>query len=303
MNQSDRQGIVEVLIGSMLWGSIGVFVLWMDRLGSSSALTAFLRMAFAFLILFGMTLFHGGWRALRISKKGLLWSALLGLVCQGLYNVFYNEAIVDIGMTLSAVLLNVAPLCTMTLSHLVFKERFSSRKWTALCLCMVGCFFTVTGGCLSFGNLSVPGILCGLLSGISYGMTSIFGKLAGEKADVFTMSLYSYFFAALFLLLFSHSFLYEPWNGAVLLAGFLYALIPTAIAYILYYRGLQKIRENSRVPVIASAETVVAAILGTFLFHESLSLAQAMGILLVLFSIVLMNGKMFHVKQKGRIEI
>ena len=51
MNQSDRQGIVEVLIGSMLWGSIGVFVLWMDRLGSSSALTAFLRMAFAFLIL------------------------------------------------------------------------------------------------------------------------------------------------------------------------------------------------------------------------------------------------------------
>lgn len=302
MEKSDTRGIVEVLIGSMLWGTIGIFVLVMDRLGSSSSLTAFLRMAFAFVILFLLTLVHGGWKALRISKKGLLWSALLGLVCQGLYNVFYNEAIVEIGMTMSAVLLNVAPLCTMTLSHFLFREQFSLRKWIALLLCMAGCFYTVTGGHLTFGNLPALGVLFGLLSGISYGLTSIFGKLAGERADVFTMSLYSYFFAALFLLLFSHSFLYEPWNGPVLAAGFLYALIPTAIAYILYYGGVQKIKENSRVPVIASAETVVAALSGTFLFQEPLSLAQAMGIVLVLFSIVLMNGKMFHVKQKGRIE-
>ncbi|WP_297017719.1 EamA family transporter [uncultured Dialister sp.] len=303
MNDSEHLGIVEILIGSMLWGTIGLFVLFMDRLGSSASLTAFLRMAFATVILFGMTLFHGGIRGLRISKKGLLWSALLGLVCQGLYNVFYNKAIVDTGMTLGAVLLNVAPLCTMVISHFVFKEKYSVRKWLGIFLCMAGCFITVTGGSLSWQTVPVVGIVCGVLSGASYGMTSVFGRLAGDRADVYAMSLYSYLFASLFLLCFSHAFLWEPWNGSILFLGFLYALIPTALAYILYYRGLQKIRENSRVPVIASTETVVAAIIGAVLFHESLSPIQYAGIFLVLFSIALMNGKMFHVKQKGRIEI
>ena len=68
---------------------------------------------------------------------------------------------------------------------------------------------------------------------------------------------------------------------------FLYALIPTAIAYLLYYMGVQKIRETSRVPVIASIETVVSVSCGVFLYGEHLKYANFAGIGMVLASIII----------------
>lgn len=281
MDGQEKRGVAEILTGSVLWGTIGLFVLWMDGLGASSALISFLRMAFAFLILLLITLFLGGTRSLLVSKRALLFSALLGLICQGLYNVFYNESIVEIGMTMSAVLLNAAPLCTLT---------------AALFLCMAGCVLTVTDGNLSLSGFSPYGILCGVLSGMTYGMTSIFGRMAGEKTNVWAMSTYSYLFASLFLLAYDPGVVLEAGNLSIAFAGFLYALIPTALAYVIYYKGVQKIRENSKVPVIASAETITAALLGAFFFHESLKSLQYMGMVLIFLSILLLNGKMFHVK-------
>ena len=93
----------------------------------------------------------------------------------------------------------------------------------------------------------------------------------------------------------------QPWaqthsiSENVLIWSALYALIPTAIAYILYYKGLQKIRESSKVPVIASVETVVAALVGILLYHERLGVISSVGVLLVLFSILLMNKKENHI--------
>lgn len=296
MDGQEKRGVAEILTGSVLWGTIGLFVLWMDGLGASSALISFLRMAFAFLILLLITLFLGGTRSLLVSKRALLFSALLGLICQGLYNVFYNESIVEIGMTMSAVLLNAAPLCTLTAAHFLLKEPITLRKWTALFLCMAGCVLTVTDGNLSLSGFSPYGILCGVLSGMTYGMTSIFGRMAGEKTNVWAMSTYSYLFASLFLLAYDPGVVLEAGNLSIAFAGFLYALIPTALAYVIYYKGVQKIKENSKVPVIASAETITAALLGAFFFHESLKPLQYMGIVLIFLSILLLNGKMFHVK-------
>lgn len=297
MDGQEKRGVAEILTGSVLWGTIGLFVLWMDGLGASSALISFLRMAFAFLILLLITLFLGGVRSLLISKRALLFSVLLGLICQGLYNVFYNESIVEIGMTMSAVLLNAAPLCTLTAAHFLLKEPITLRKWTALFLCMAGCVLTVTDGNLSLSGFSPYGILCGVLSGMTYGMTSIFGRMAGEKTNVWAMSTYSYLFASLFLLAYDPGVVLEAGNLSIAFAGFLYALIPTALAYVIYYKGVQKIRENSKVPVIASAETITAALLGTLFFHESLKTFQYMGMGLIFLSILLLNGKIIHVKR------
>lgn len=49
----------------------------------------------------------------------------------------------------------------------------------------------------------------------------------------------------------------EVWGIALL-----YGLIPTALAYLLYYYGVARIRENSKVPVLASIETVIALLFG-----------------------------------------
>ena len=120
-------------------------------------------------------------------------------------------------------------------------------------------------------------------------MTAIFGKLAGEE-DPITISIYSYLFAALFLGLWM-----QPWNGLpvlnreILTWSALYALIPTALGYLLYYRGVQMLRNPGKVPVIASVETVFAVLLGGAVYGETISTARICGIVLVLGAIVLMN--------------
>ncbi len=58
-------------------------------------------------------------------------------------------------------------------------------------------------------------------------------------------------------------------NGAPVLGwSVLFALLPTVIAYLLYYRGMQKIRDSSQVPVLASVECVVAVSIGVLALHE-----------------------------------
>lgn len=82
-----------------------------------------------------------------------------------------------------------------------------------------------------------------------------------------------------------------PLNKSVLLLGFFYALIPTAIAYLFYYQGLQKITESSKAPGIASVEAVVAAVIGVVIFKEQVDMVNITGIFLVIGSIILMNHK------------
>jgi DME family drug/metabolite transporter len=86
----------------------------------------------------------------------------------------------------------------------------------------------------------------------------------------------------------------------VLGAGFVLALVPTALAYVLYYYGVQRIRENSKVPVVASIETVVATVFGVLLYHEALPPAAFGGIVLVLASIVLMSWQPKPTVPKGQ---
>ena len=286
---SERKGALYVFAGGALWGTIGVFVMIMARMGSSAELTGFLRMLFAFAILFVGTVWQFGWDSFRVDKRTLFACALLGLICQGIYNIFYNKAIVEIGITLSAVLLNLAPLCTMISSRILFGEVIQMRKVMAMALCMAGCALTVTGGELSMEGISLFGLLMAVGSGVTYGMTSVFGEMAGGRANAWVISTYSYLFAAVFLGIFTSPFADGLPSLEISVVGFLYALIPTAWAYLLYYQGVQKITENSRVPVIASVETVVAALLGVLLFGETLGPIHVLGIGMVMGSIGLMN--------------
>lgn len=285
-----ERGAILIFLAGCLWGSIGLFIRLMSDAGASAAAISFLRMAFAFVILLVVTLIRSGAAAFRVSGKTIFFSAALGLICHGIYNVFYSWAVMRSGVTVSAVLLNIAPVFTAILSAVFFQERITARKCMALVLNVIGCVLAATGGQFTAASLSVSGILFGIAAGLCYALTAIFGKLAGEHSDPFVVSTYSYLFAALFLGVFM-----RPWGTAIAITptiagiGFLYALIPTAIGYLLYYRGVQQMRESSKVPVIASMETVTAAILGVTILGEQLSVIHYFGIVIVLCSILWMQ--------------
>ncbi len=285
-----RGGYLYILAAGILWGFIGLFVKQLEAEGSTPEMTAFLRMAFAFLLYLPLCAAGAGPGSLRIGGKDLLFCAAQGLVCYGLFNMLYSRAVTMVGVSVGAVLLYTAPVFTLLFSSLLFREPFTGRKLLAVLLNILGCALTATGGRLEPGALSLPGILVGVGAGFCYSLTPIFGHFGTKRMDSRVMTLYSFLFAALFMLL-----TLRPWRGGagfgggLLLWGALFALIPTVCAYVLYYRGLGRIREPSRVPVIASVETVVAAAVGAALYHDRLGVWGTAGILLVLISIGVMN--------------
>lgn len=285
-----NSGYLLVFSAGALWGTIGLFVKQMELGGSSPVETAFLRVFFAFLILLVICICRGGWRSLRADRRTVFICALLGIVCHGIYNIFYSFAVTMAGVSISAVLLNIAPIFTLLCSCIFFQERFTSRKFIAIVINIIGCILTVTNGHLVISALPFAGIIYGLGAGFCYAMTAIIGRFGTTHADPFVLSMYSYLAASVPLFIWM-----RPWKNNYYFSidicfwGFLFALIPTAIAYILYYQGLQKVKEPGKVPVIASIETVVAALIGIFGYHERLGIVSLLGILLVLISIAIMN--------------
>ena len=287
----DGAACALVFAAGCLWGIIGIFVNQLTACGASPAFLSFLRVSLACLMLAAVTILKHGVRALRIPWRTLGICALLGLVCQGFFNLFYSMAILRAGVMVSAVLLYLAPLFTAIASRILFSEQIGTRKRLALLVNIIGCALVATGGRFSLAGASVAGLLFGVGAGFCYSMNAVIGKIAGERTNVFVINTYSYLFAALFLLLFTHPLQNAPALTPRLLTwGFLYALIPTAVAYLIYFTGVQRIAESSRVPVVASVETVVAAIVGVAVYGETMGVAHLLGILLVLSSIALMRA-------------
>ena len=273
--------MLYLFLAGILWGTIGIFVKTLNSLGADSSLIPFLRMSSALIIISILAFIKHGRKIFIRDKKTLFFCALLGFICNGLFNVFYTASIKLNGMGIACVLMYTAPIFTAIASRILFHEKFSRLKIFAL---------TVTGGNI-FNNadVSLIGILAGIGSGFGYGMAAIFGKFAGEKTDSLIISVYSYFFAVIFLLVFNTPNFDSAFNDyRIFIVGALYGFIPTALAYLVYYESLKKIKDTSKVPVIASIEPVTAMLLGTLLYNERLDNANFVGFIVVLFSIAIM---------------
>ena len=278
--------MIYVFAAGVLWGTIGIFVNTLTELGAASSQVAAMRMCFAFAIMSVIAALRLGKSALLRDPKTIFLCALLGLISNGVFNICYTASIKINGMGIACVLMYTAPVFTAIASRIFFHEKFSPLKIFALIVNIAGCILTVTGGEISAGSMNWTGLLAGLGSGFCYGMAAIFGKAAGKRTDPLTMSAYSYLFAALFLLCTLRPEL--PANPKILGTGFLYGLIPTSIAYVVYYIGLGKVRDTGKVPVIASIEPVTALIIGVALYGERIGAVNFTGIAVVLISIIIM---------------
>ena len=288
-------GYILVLCAGILWGRIGFFVRKLNGLGVDTELTAFMRIFCAWIILIpllmGMSL-KSGRNYFKISKKGLLQCFIMGLVTQAFFNLSYSGCINSVGVAMGSVLLYTAPIFVSILSRLLFKEEINARKGISLVINLLGCFIMVTGGDLSVLKVSGIGILLGIGAGFFYAMVTILGKFTSDEVDPFTMVFYNFLFGWISLALISNPI---PKIAAVSdlhfwLLAFGYGLIPTVGSYLFYMNGISHDVELSRVPIIASVEPIIATIIGLLVFGENITLVNALGLIIVLFSIVLMKS-------------
>lgn len=286
MNQQVK-GFTLIFLGGILWGLIGPLVKIMASCGSNPILTAFLRMFFSFFLMLVVVIALKGPDVLRTSKRSLGICAALGVVSFALCSIVYNISITLSGVTTAVVLMSTAPVFGAIASFFVFREKITLKRGVLYVLCVAGCMLVATGGQMPDAS-NLIGVICGLLSGICYSMTPIFARAAGEDVNPYSLNLYSFLFASIATLPFA-----RPWEAmnvicqpGMLVAALLLAALPSVLAYLLYYRGVELVTEVNLVPVFGTTEIIVGSLLGVLFFGDILNSVSIAGMALVLGTIV-----------------
>lgn len=294
------KGYLMVAAAATLWGTVGVQVQTLFNYNLSLQSIIFWRLFFAFIILFSFVFFTNKKRLI-IDKKGLIYLALMGLFSQLLFNLFYFSCIQKTTIATAVTLLYSAPIFIAVMARIFYKELFTPIKTVALFLCMGGCFFAATGGSVAVLKLNLIGVLLGLGAGFTFSLVTIISKFIINKYHQLTIIVYALGFGLLFYLPFSHPLIIfqmslplEVW----LLISF-FGVISTAIAYGLYITGISYGIEVSRAGIISTLELVVAVILSYLIFKEALWGWKLLGILMVVFSVVIVQAdKILPAKNK-----
>lgn len=135
-----RFGYCLVLLGALLWGSVGVFSRTLGQMGLTAMEVAALRMFVASIFLVPILLAMGAdkdferagrrglLRLFRISPQGLFWSVLVGVFGLALSSATYYIAIEHIGMSTSSVLMRTSPMFGIVLGRILYVEGITNQK-------------------------------------------------------------------------------------------------------------------------------------------------------------------------------
>lgn len=287
-----KKYVVSVLVAGCLWGFMGFFTRTLRTIGVPSTGAILVRCSIA-AILFAVTMLVTGPQQFRVHPKDF-WCFFGSGVCSLLFFTYcYFQAITIMSLSTAAILLYTAPSIVMVLSLFLFKEKITTRKVIALVLAFAGCCL-VSGIGSGEKALTVTGLLYGLGSGVGYALYSIFARFAldrGYRSN--TVNFYSCLLAAIGAgLIWGVSepagAMFASWGnfGLCLAAGVITCYLP----YLLYTYGLTGL-ETGKASILASVEPVVATLVGILIYHESMTLMSAAGVLCVLFAVVLLNLK------------
>ncbi len=160
-----------IIAAGSLWGLMGVFVKWFDAFGIAAMPMTFLRaLVTAAVMMLFMLIRHR--QKLKIRLRDLWMFIGTGLCSIVFFNYCYFQTIMVTSLSVAAILLYTAPIFVMLISAVLFKERLTVRKLTALALAFGGCVLVT--GVVTGGSVSGGAILTGLGAGLGYAHCTVY---------------------------------------------------------------------------------------------------------------------------------
>jgi DME family drug/metabolite transporter len=274
---------MAVLAAASMWGTLGIFAKILYAEGVSfEALVAF-RAGVGWIAVLLFVLATGEAKSLRVPGRDLAFLVPLGLVGIGFFYLLYFYTVQESTVGTAAILLYSSPAFVVVLARLFLKEALNAAKVLALFLTIGGIF--LVAGAYDPANLEVSPtvLLTGLLSGLTYGLYSIFGRPVASRLGPSVILSYALFFGAVLLVVAALPTLdtlagLSSGSYAILL---MLAVVHTTLAFALYTFGLGRLGAG-RAAIVATVEPVVAGALGTVLLGEDLTVPKVVGGVLVI---------------------
>jgi probable blue pigment (indigoidine) exporter len=220
----------------------------------------------------------------RTLPRGAWWwrSAVLGALNIGGFFPLLFLAAYRLPGGVAAVVGAVGPLFVAGLSTAVLRERAGARAWAAAVLGAFGVALVVLGPA---AGLDTVGVLAGLGGAASMAAGTVLTKRWGRPAGVGPLPFTGWQLTAGGLLIAPVALLAEgppPALDAPGVLGCTYlALVNTAFAYALWFRGIARLPATS-VSLLAFLSTLSATLIGRLALGQSLGTVQLLGMALAL---------------------
>ena len=281
----ENRGSLKIIAGACLFGLIPVFVRFGDELSVFSI--ALGRAIFA-------TLFariYLGFKNENVSLQFknfnsvvflhfFIWSVFLTFAI-----LFYFLSIQYGSVALSGVLLGVHPVFVVFFVFVFFKEKISGKT-------LFSCFLAIVGILLISGIQNgmpekLAGSLYALVSAFFLGLNFTYYLKYLKDYSAGKLVYYQNILQILILIPFAFS---NP--GIINLNGIISVIclgvFCTGIAYFLIYSGSQFVKKQ-KIGILQIIENIIPIIIGVAFYHEQIAIISIFGILLILFSVILIS--------------
>ena len=287
----DRQGMLFVALGAMLFASKGIFGKWLYQRGVGFELLVAVRALIA-MPLFGWTALRGGAPATKTRPQAFFAAVAAGVIC------YYVGALVDfwalmlIDASIERVLLFSYPAMVVAIGAVMERRAPEARVVWAMALTYAGIFFAMGGIDLAELRANLFGAFLVLIAALT---TAIY-FLIGAR---YTRELGSTRFAAIAMssaavLLAIHFAVFRSFDEVRVLQGydwFLLAVLGIACMFIpglLQAEGMKRVGA-SRAAIASTIGPPTTIILAALFFAERLNVWQILGSAMIVGSVLVLS--------------
>lgn len=281
-----RTDLLRVAGAGILWGTGGLAGILLARsTGLSPLAVACYRLLVGGLLLVALLAATGWLRRIRRDAAALRRITAFGLLA-ALYQSCYFAAVALTSVSLATVVtLGATPVLVVAADAALTRRRPSATLLATVLLALIGLGMLV--GSPGSGREPWVGTLLALGSAAGFSAITLLGRRQLTGLDAVSTTAGGFTLGGLLLAVVATpaglGFAVAP----VPLAQALYlGLIPTALAYVLYFGGLRTVRPGPA-SLIALLEPLTAAVLGAVLLGDRLGLLGTAGALLIAAAVVL----------------
>jgi len=250
------------------------------------------RTSFSLLVLLPVLAGLRGWRRIRLPTPDLIQCLVIGVLGVAVSNYFYYVAIQRTGVAIAIVVQYTAPVWVLFYVVARRKQKLSLQKIAAAGVAITGIALTIGifGANSTHLHLDSYGIIAALAASFSFAFYNVAGHNVLALHDRWRVLVWTLAGASAVWL-----FINPPWRIAAFHYSpgqwgflFVFSMISVLGAFSLYFLGLQHL-EPTRAIITSCLEPVFSILLTAALLGEGVSPIQALGIVLVLSAIVIVQ--------------
>ena len=274
MKQEKNLAYGMYILSMLIFGTNGVLV---AHISVQSSQIVLLRTLIGGALLTMIVLLRGGFDGKAVRAD--LTMILLGGTALGLNWVALFSAYRLLNVSLATLIYYIGPILVLLFSPLIFREKLTGTKITAVIIVAVG--LVCISGSIIVSGMNPAGLAAAVASALFYAALIVFNKRITHMEGLQTaaIELDIAFAVVLIYCLLTVGFPHPLRSDLPYIA--VIGVVNTGLAYLLYFSGLQKLPGQS-VALISYIDPVSALFFSAIFLRENMTLIQVIGAVLII---------------------